>query len=434
MDCSKLDFYLLLIIILNTTLMNKKLLLSTAIIASSIFAQAQQNKFTYAITGDGNKDFIWMNIRQVDLSSGRVTKTLFERSKTEFLINDALTNKSISQTSFTNENVFNDASYPTGTFVAAAALDARRNKLFFTPMRKGELRWMDLNSNPNTPEFHSVAIPNFKNVDPNDEATNITRMVIGADGNGYAISNDANHFFKFTTGKKTVITELGNIIDAETNSGISIHNKCGSWGGDMIADAFGKLYVISASHNVFVIDVNTRIATYKGNISGLPAAYTTNAAAVNENGEVVLASATQFDGYYVCNMNDLKAVKMEGSDTKYNSSDFANGNLLLQKEANSLLNGKITPIATTNSDAKVYPNPVTNASFNVLFENKPAGKYNIIVCDLAGRVVMVKNTQVTEGVFNQEVKLNKNVTKGIYIVKVTDEKNTSVINEKIIIQ
>ena len=53
----------------------------------------------------------------------------------------------------------------------------------------------------------------------------------------------------------------------------------------------------------------------------------TNAAAVNENGEVVLASATQFDGYYVCNMNDLKAVKMEGSDTKYNSSDFANGNL-----------------------------------------------------------------------------------------------------------
>ena len=105
-----------------------------------------------------------------------------------------------------------------------------------------------------------------------------------------------------------------------------------------------------------------------------------------------------------------------------------------QKEANSLLNGKITPIATTNSDAKVYPNPVTNASFNVLFENKPAGKYNIIVCDLAGRVVMVKNIQVTEGMFNQEVKLNKNVTKGIYIVKVTDEKNTSVINEKIIIQ
>ena len=48
---------------------------------------------------------------------------------------------------------------------------------------------------------------------------------------------------------KPVITELGNIIDAEGNA-VSIHNKCSSWGGDMVADAFGKLYVISANHQV----------------------------------------------------------------------------------------------------------------------------------------------------------------------------------------
>jgi hypothetical protein len=81
---------------------------------------------------------------------------------------------------------------------------------------------------------------------------------------------------------------------------MSIHNKCSSWGGDMIADAFGKLYVISASHAVYVIDINTRIATYKGNIQGLPAGYTTNAAAVNDEGEIVLASANLFDDTTKC--------------------------------------------------------------------------------------------------------------------------------------
>ena len=38
-----------------------------------------------------------------------------------------------------------------------------------------------------------------------------------ADGNGYAITNDGNHLIRFTTGKKTVITDFGNLIDAETN-------------------------------------------------------------------------------------------------------------------------------------------------------------------------------------------------------------------------
>jgi hypothetical protein len=121
----------------------------------------------------------------------------------------------------------------------------------------------------------------------------------------------------------------------------------------MIADAFGKLYVISANHAVYVIDPLTRIATYMGHIQGLPGGYTTNAAAVNDEGNIVLASANMFDGYYTMKINDLKAVKMEGSDVKYNASDFANANLLLQKEANNLLNSKVVPTASVPVDAKV---------------------------------------------------------------------------------
>ena len=414
--------------------MNNKILLTASLIASSLFANAQHNKTTFAITGDGNNDFVWMNIRQVDINSGEVIKTLFERSKSTFTITDVNSKITNNQRTFVEENNITSTSYPTGTLVAAAAYDKRSNKLFFTPMRKNELRWLDLGSNSETPEFYTMNFEGKRSLDPNDEAANITRMVIGADGNGYAMSNDGNHFLSFTTGKKPVITDLGNIIDASTNGGISIHNKCSSWGGDMIADAFGKLYVISASHTVFVIDINSRIATYKGNIQGLPVGYTTNAAAVNDEGEIVLASATLFDGYYKMQINDLKAVKMTGSNVKYNVSDFANSNLLLQKEADNLLNSKVITASNIPVDAKVFPNPVTTSSFNVLFENANAGRYKIILTDLAGRNLLSKTVKLGKGTQVEKVNTNANMAKGIYFVRVLDTNNQTIINEKIVIQ
>ena len=417
--------------------MNNKILLATALLAGSLVTNAQHNKTTYAITGDGNNDFVWMNIRQVDLSTGQVTKSIFERSKTKFQLTDVNSKKTVNEAATSNGNIFNSPDYPTSTFVAAAAYDRRTNKLFFTPMRMGELRWLDLNIKNETPQFYTMQTDLLKATNPSDEATNITRMVIGADGNGYALSNDGNRFIKFTTGKTPVITELGNIIDADDNKGVSIHNKCTSWGGDMIADAFGKLYVISANHNVFVIDVNTRIASFKGNIQGLPVGYTTNAAAVNDDGDIVVGSANKFDGYFVVKLNDLKAVKMEGSDVKYNASDFANANLLLQKEAdaaNTFMSGSKLPEMALASDAKVYPNPVTNSVFNVVFDRKPAGKYSIVVSDLAGRILLTKSVSVVKGMQTERVNLSASAAKGVYVVKVLDESKAVVIKETIVVQ
>jgi len=416
--------------------MNNKLLLAAAFVASSFTTMAQSNK-AYAITGDGNNDYIWMNIRQVDLGTGQVVKTLFERSKTNFNLIDVNSKRVTDQSTTTSANIFASADYPTGTYVAAAAYDGKSNKLFFTPMKSGELRWMDLNIKNETPQFYTMPSAVLK-VDASDEATNITRMVIAADGIGYAMTNDANHFYMFTTGKKPVITDLGNVIDAESNNGTSIHNKCSSWGGDMIADAYGKIYVISANHNVFVVDPSTRIASYKGAITGLPAGYTTNAAAVNNDGDIIVGSANKFDGYFKMKLADLAAVKIEGSDIKYNASDFANGNLLLQKEKDaadrfSMENSKL-PVDIAVADAKVYPNPVTNSSFNVLFDGQKEGRYNIILTDLAGRTIQTKSVSITKGTQIEKVNLSANAAKGFYMVKVIDENNTIVIKEKIVVQ
>lgn len=422
--------------------MNNKILLTSAFIAATIGAFAQSGKNsnkTYAITGDGSSDYIWMNIRQVDLTNGQVTQTLFERSQTGYIMTDVQSKRNTDQNSTANTNIFASTDYPTGTLVAAAAYDPNSNKLFFTPMRNGELRWLDLNEKSATPHFYTLRSELLKQANPADESLNITRMVIGADGYGYALSNDGNRFLRFTTGNKPVITELGNIIDAENNNGVSIHNKCSSWGGDMIADAFGKLYVISANHNVFVIDVDTRVATFKGTIKGLPAGYTTNAAAVDAEGDIILGSANKFDGFYKMKLEGLTAVKLEGSDTRYNASDFASGYLLLQKEADAarqyaMMNSKLPSNETASSAAHVFPNPVTNNSFSVLFDDMKDGRYSIVVADLTGRVLQTKVVAVTKGAQAERINLNPRSAKGVYLVKVLNENREVVMVEKVVVQ
>src|SRR4051794_40420069 len=104
--------------------MNIKLLLTSGFIVASLASNAQTNK-AYAITGDGNNDFTWMNIREVDLGTGQVTKTLFQRSKTNYTLTDVASKKSVDQTA--TANVFGSRDYPTSTMVAAAAYDKNSN-------------------------------------------------------------------------------------------------------------------------------------------------------------------------------------------------------------------------------------------------------------------------------------------------------------------
>ena len=418
--------------------MNYKLLLTSALICSTVAAAAQNANKAFAITGDGNQDFMWMNIRQVDLGTGQVGKTIFEKGKTSFVLTDV--NTKISTTESTNDgSTFQSREYPTGSLVAAAAYDNRNNKLFFTPMRVGELRWVDLNIKNETPKFYTTTSPALNFGASTDEANHITRMVIAADGNGYAITNDGNHFIQFTTGKKPVITDLGNLIDDEKNNGISIHNKCTSWGGDMLADAYGKLYVISANRHVFVIDVKTRIATHTGTISGLPGNYTTNAAAVDADGDMVVNSANAFEGYFKVKLADLTATVIPGSDKKYNASDLANANFLFQKEADaarkySVTTGSLPQNTFSNSDKRIFPNPVISSTFAVLFDGYKAGTYSITLSDLSGRVLQTQKVSIAKGTQAENVNLLSKPANGMYMVKVYDATKQIVFTEKVLIQ
>ncbi|MBK8312007.1 MAG: hypothetical protein IPL04_14955 [Chitinophagaceae bacterium] len=76
------------------------------------------------------------------------------------------------------------------------------------------------------------------------------------------------------------VTDLGTIVDDQANNGISIHNSCSSFGGDIIADDEGNLYVFSARNYVFKVNLESKVATNLGVIKGLPNGFTVNAATV----------------------------------------------------------------------------------------------------------------------------------------------------------
>lgn len=417
--------------------MNFKILLSTAFIVSSFSTLAQDAK-TFAITGDGNGDYRWMNIRQVDISSGKIIQEVYQRDKTAFVMLDAATKQQVVNAANGFIKLKNPA--PTETMVAAAAYDKKHDKLFFTPMRIGELRWVDLSNKGTGPKFYTEQTQLLNSLDLTNEANHITRMDIAADGNGYAITNDGNHLIRFTTGKKTVITDLGNLVDAESNkSGISIHNKCTSWGGDMIADAYGKLYVISANHQVFKVDIDSRITTHLGTITNLPANFTTNGAAVDANENIVVSSANSFEGYYKFKMTEFAAAKIEGSDKTYNSSDLANGNLLFQKEADAKRSFGVEPAFVSvapvaNPDTRIFPNPVTSNVFRVLFDGQKAGQYSITLTDLSGRALMNKIVSISSKLQSQTVQIRNTLAKGVYLVRVTDAAIQMIFTERIVVQ
>lgn len=406
--------------------MNFKILLTTTCIAVSFCVSAQDANKTFAITGDGNHDFMWMNIRQVDMTTGKIIQDVYQRDKTVSVMIDADTKRQVMA-----------GQKPTETMVAAAAYDKNQNKLFFTPMRVGELRWLDLNAKGDAQKYYTVTSSLLNSNEAlNDEANHFTRMVIAADGNGYALTNDGSRLVKFTTGKKVSITDLGAVVDDESNKTVSIKNKCTSWGGDMIADAYNKLYIISASHYVFSLDIKSRVAKQIGYITGLPANYSTNGGAVDNDGHIVVASANTFAGYYKFSLKDFVATLIEGSDLVYNASDLANGNLLYQKEvdaAKSFTDYKpIVPVLT--NEAHIFPNPVTTNEFNIYFEGQATGKYNVTITDLSGKPLLNRLVTVNAKTQIETVPLNRSFAKGMYMVKVTDASNKFIFTERIVVQ
>ena len=409
--------------------MKNKLLPVTILIlglftAGNVFSQSK--KF-YAVTGEQFGSVNWIAFRQMDADARTPVKTLYIPAENNEAVYDAISGKQI----ISNDSKTiappsaQSCACLNNRMVAAIAFDGKNNRLYYTQMIGNQLRYLDLNSSQ--PKSYAVTTQLLKNfqVLPG-EASVITRMCIGSDNYGYALTNDNEHLIKFSTGNQISITDLGNLIDAKVNGANSIKTQFKSWGGDLIADASGNLYLFAMQRGVYKINPDTRLATYLGQIKNIPEDYTINAAMVEDDVNVIVGSSTKTTNYYRVNLNTLEAIALnKQSEQVYNVSDFGNSNLAFSKTNNDAI------AKTTANVVNVYPNPVTAARLNVQFSNFTSGKYVIQLSEMEGKTLLQKKVSVSGS--QTETIAVSTVSAGVYMAKVINDKGENVYTGKIII-
>jgi hypothetical protein len=410
-------------------------LFAGAFLLTSNLSAQQADRFAYAVTDVQQGGANWSFLRKINLQNGEYSQVLLSGNDASLLAYNAATRKQLeAPLQDSRFGTYVNAAFATG--VAAMAYDKKNNRLYYTPMFIDQLRYIDLK----TMKVYYVTDQAFtgKPVKSSDQGNIVTRMVIASDGFGYAMTNDATQLIKFSTGKKLSITDLGTIADDQSNKGVSIHNSCSSYGGDMIADDAGSLYVFSARNQVFKINLETKVATHLGTINGLPNGFTVNGAAVNEENKVLVSSAMTTSSYYTIDMKSLVATPYTITGTVWQSSDLANSNLL---NTGTRAKGNTVELISRNTEPNsgdgkiaIYPNPVTNNQFAIQFNELEAGQYTIQVTDVMGRQVLQQIVSVAGEKQTQTVRLNASSSKGVYLVKVTDHANRSVYNTKIVVQ
>ncbi len=387
-----------------------------------------QSKKFFAVTGDKYGSVNWIAFRQLDLDNGATVKTLYVPAQTNEVVYDALTASPLANVSDAKIANPQACGCLNNRMVAAIAYDVVNNRLYYTPMLGNQLRYLDLNSNQ--PKSYAVTTQFLKNFSNQPgEASIITRMCFAANGFGYALTNDNEHLIRFSTKKQTEISDLGKLIDAKANGENSVKTQFKSWGGDIIADADGALYLFAMQRGVFKINPATRVATYLGNIENIPEDYTVNAAMSMGGADVIVASSTNTATYYRVNLTTLQATAINTTKTQvYNVSDFANANLAFGDKNISSVSAKTLEKAVVS----IYPNPVTNHSFSLQFANFLKGKYTIELSQLQGKKILQHDLKVS-GSQTEKINLPDNIAAGAYLVKVINNKGESVYTDKIIV-
>lgn len=396
---------------------------------------AQQDRFAYAITDIQQEGFNWTSLRKLDLTTNTYSDVLLQGNNPQQILYNAGDKKQLTpQVDKIYGNVAN-AAFVNG--VAALAYDKTNNRLWFTPMLIDQLRYIDLDNMQVYVTDKPLTGASQKAADQSDI---ITRMTIGNDGLVYAISNDGKKFYQVTTSKKKgiVVTDLGSLVDAPENKSISVYNNCTSYGGDMVADDDGNLIILSARNHVFSVNTKTKTATHLGLVTGLPATFTMNGAAVSADGKnIVITSATDNSGIFQLDLKTLTVAALSSSEKPWRTSDLANSNILKsgKKEFGTpdmlaVANDK----AITPAGVDIFPNPVTEKTFTLQLKDLPAGVYTVKVLDGHGKQIMQRTVNSSGKLYNQQLGLPAVTTSGIYLLQVINNEKKTISSHKLMVQ
>jgi hypothetical protein len=407
---------------------------------TSLFSFSQQgSKKTFIITANSSAPLVYNHFTSIDVNGGQLLGDLYDVSGKY-----AIRNNSYSSYLPGAPKDAADVTSPLGGSVACLAFDASSNRLFYVPMQASELRYMDLNER--SPSFTCLSNQSFNLLHSKDDVANqITRMAIGANGIGYALSNDGEHLIKFTTTGTPVIQDLGVLIDNPKNT-VMVRSSCTSWGGDMVCGADGNLYLVALHNHIFKISLPSKQCDYVGTIKNLPEEFTSNGASADENGDLIVSCGNtygkKFSPFYKVNWSTLEATSMNvNTNGLGNVSDMASSNLLFQKPGKTVVTGEVSFTQTAETDdnnlpgISIFPNPVNHGKFQVRTTNmKEKGDYKMIILDAAGKAIM-------EGKMNLGIKTNTNSfsfpahqAKGVYFIQIADTFNRTIFSQQLIVE
>lgn len=407
--------------------------LMLAVFPVSAIGQSDQN--TYAITSANTGSNDWVALRTLNTGTGKLSQMLLNMNDRGLLQYDKTTHKlkdNIAWPVLSLPMVANKPAAPkVNTGVAAIAFDQRTNRLFYVSMNDDILRYIDLSTMKVYAEpelsFSKAGNYTFKSTSP------VTRLVITPDGYGYTITTDGNRLLRFTTNNKPSFTDMGELKDDPRNKEMSILNTCGTLGGDMVADDAGNLYLITASNRVYKIEIKTRLATYLATITKLPATFTTNGAAINENGNLLVSSSVYTKASYIVDHKNWQASPSPAIQHLYGIADLASSNVLPIKRTRSsvMLFGK--PFLKTGN-IKVYPNPVLFDEVNIQFNDLPTGNYKIELADPLGRKVIQQKVKLTRQSQTELIQIPTITAQAFYYIRILNEKNALVSTHKLAVE
>lgn len=421
----------------------RKSLLCFSLLAGTVMfttiSYGQSDRFAWAIT-DIQKDGVnWSYLRKINLQNGQLSDVLLNGTEAKQVAFDAITKQEISSFDMKVASYGHSLQPAFSSGVAAMAYDRKNNRLWYTPMFIDQLRYIDVKT---MKVYYLGSQPFTGMISKNaDQGNIITRMTMASDGNGYAMTNDGMHLIRFSTGKTIQVLDLGEIVDDPANKGFSIHSSCSSFGGDMIADNDGNLIVFSARNYIFKINIESKVATYMGQLSGLPNNFTANGAAVTPDNTILISSAVEgANAYFTVDPKTWAATPYQVSNV-WRSSDLANSNLLNSSNSKpapeDLIAKRVMPAVTEIESSKihVYPNPVANRQFTVSFSQLEPGEYTIQMTDIMGRQVVQRKVNVGGGDGQLEtIRIDKLATQGYYMVKVIDKNSKAVLIKKLVVQ
>lgn len=378
------------------------MLLISGITCLAVTAQAQTTKlFAFSAIEKGTPQ--WSSIHQLNANTGA----------DEAIVPDIRLQATIKSTLPNNTYLHGVA--------AALAFDEATQQLFYTTMHGNAIHAYNV-AQKTVQTYYPSQFSSGGTV--GQEGNVITRMCVASNGLIYTLTNDGNSLCSFSPSSPAKITNHGALIDADKNGSTSIHNQCIGWGGDMVADAFGKLYIITAKGAVFTVNTSDLQTTYITTIKGLPANFTINGAAVTAENDILLSCANQSLPMHKVSVQQWQATELPQTAGFYNASDLASNCLLFQQ----VKPARIEHVAKVTS----YPNPITQGVSYVNLTQLLPGSYTIDVTDFNGKALVRKQVQASEKSI-VPVQLPQAVP-GMYWLRVTNTQQQVVHTEKWIVQ